>query len=249
MGYRCNNNRPYGTEIIIPFFPLKFIHKKTTPDILSFRLLQLRGILQTYVMVFCHGREHAGFLAGSTISMITMEWTIRSEEPDDAAGIAAVLTDAFSRKDEAELVSLIRDSDAYDPDLSLVCVEDGTIVGYVLFSPVVIRAADCDETHALALAPMAVLSQYRNQGIGTALIEEGIHRSHQKGAKIIVEIGEPGYYRRFRFESAKMHEIEPPWEVPEGHFMVLSLETNALRDVHGVVHYPEAFSHTADTSQ
>ncbi|MDE4908610.1 N-acetyltransferase [Methanogenium marinum] len=178
-----------------------------------------------------------------------MEWTIRSEEPDDAAGIAAVLTDAFSREDEAELVSLIRNSDTYDPELSLVCIEDETIVGYVLFSPVVIRAKDCDETPALALAPMAVLSKFRNQGIGTALIEEGIHRSYQKGTKIIVVLGEPGYYRRFRFESAKAHEIKPPWEVPEGAFMVLSLETNALRDVHGVVHYPEAFSHTTNTPQ
>ncbi len=179
--------------------------------------------------------------------MITMEWTIRSEEPNDAAGIAAVLTDAFSRKDEAELVSMIRNSDAYDPELSLVCVRDGAIVGYVLFSPVVIRAADTDETNALALAPVAVLTQFRNQGIGTALIEEGIHRSHQKGAKIIVVLGEPVYYRRFRFESAKKYEIEPPWEVSEGFFMILGLEKNVLRDVHGIVHYPEAFSRTANT--
>ena len=111
----------------------------------------------------------------------------------------------------------------------------------------VIRAADCDETPALALAPVAALSQFRNQGIGTALIEEGIHRSLQKGAKIIVVLGEPGYYRRFRFESAKAHEIEPPWEVPEGYFMVLGLEKNVLRNVHGVVHYPEAFSGTPET--
>ena len=181
--------------------------------------------------------------------MITMEWTIRSEEPDDAGGISAVLTEAFSRKDEAELVSAIRNSEAYDPDLSLVCVENGTIVGYVLFSPVVIRAADCDETPSFALAPVAVLSAFQNKGIGTALIEEGIHRSHQKGAKIIVVLGEPGYYRRFRFESAKDHEIEPPWEVPEGSFMILGLEKNVLRDVHGMVHYPEAFSRTANTQK
>lgn len=178
--------------------------------------------------------------------MIIMAWTIRSEAPEDAAGIAAVLTDAFSRKDEAELVSAIRNSGPFDPELSLVCVEDGDIVGYVLFSPVVIRAPDCDETPALALAPVAVLSQFRNRGIGTALIEEGIHRSYKKGVRIIVVLGEPGYYRRFRFESAKAHEIEPPWEVPEGYFMVLALETNALRDVHGVVHYPEAFSQTVE---
>ncbi|WP_460007953.1 GNAT family N-acetyltransferase [Methanogenium cariaci] len=203
--------------------------------------------LRQPISCICRERERAGFLAGSAIPMITMPWTIRSEEPDDAAGIAAVLTDAFSRKDEAELVSMIRNSGAYDPELSLVCVEDGTIVGYVLFSPVVIRAADGDERPALALAPVAVLSQFRNQGIGTTLIEEGIHRSHQKGAKIVVVLGEPGYYRRFRFESAKTHEIEPPWEVPEGYFMVLSLETNALRDVQGTVYYPEAFTRTTDT--
>ena len=182
----------------------------------------------------------------SAIHTSIMAWTIRSEEPDDAAGIAKVLTDAFSRKDEAELVDAIRSSDAYDPDLSLVCVENGSIVGYVLFSPVVIRAPDCDETPALALAPVAVLSTYQNKGIGTALIEEGIHRSHQKGAKIITVLGEPGYYRRFRFESAQEHKIEPPWDVPEGSYMVLGLETNVLRDVHGVVHYPEPFVQRAE---
>ena len=177
-----------------------------------------------------------------------MGWTIRSEEAGDAAGIATVLTEAFSRKDEAELVATIRNSDAYDPALSLVCVEEGHIVGYVLFSPVVIRAADCDETPALALAPVAVLKTFQNKGIGTALIEEGIHRSYQKGVKIIVVLGEPGYYRRFRFESARDHKIEPPWEVPEGSFMVLGLETNILRDVHGIVHYPEPFTGTANTN-
>lgn len=181
-----------------------------------------------------------------TIHTSIMAWTIRTEEPGDASGIAAVLTDAFSRKDEAELVAAIRSSDAYDPDLSLVCVENGSIIGYILFSPVVIRAPDCDETPALALAPVAVLSTYQNKGIGTALIEEGIHRSHQKGAKIITVLGEPGYYRRFRFESAKEHEIEPPWDVPEDSFMVLGLETNILRDVHGVVQYPEPFTMAAD---
>jgi putative acetyltransferase len=179
--------------------------------------------------------------------MITMAWTIRSEAPDDAAGIATLLTDAFSRKYEAELVAAIRNSGPFDPELSLVCVENEVIVGYVLFSPVVIRSAENDETPALALAPVAVLSAFRNQGIGTALIEEGIHRSYKKGVKIIVVLGEPGYYRRFRFEPAKDYQIKPPWEVPEGHFMVLALETNVLRDVHGVVHYPKAFSQTKES--
>ncbi len=176
--------------------------------------------------------------------MITMAWTIRSEAQNDAAGIATVLTGAFSRKDEAELVAAIRNSGPFDPELSLVCVENGVIVGYVLFSPVVIRSADNDEIPALALAPVAVLSPFRNRGIGTALIEEGIHRSYKKGVKIIVVLGEPGYYRRFRFESAKDYQIDPPWEVPEGYFMILALETNVLRDVRGMVHYPEAFSLT-----
>lgn len=194
-------------------------------------------------------KEPEYYLAGNAIHIDIMAWTIRSEEPDDAAGIAAVLTDAFSRKDEAELVAAIRNSDAYDPALSLVCVEDGSIVGYVLFSPVVIRAEDCDETPALALAPVAVLKTFQNRGIGTALIEEGIHRAHQKGAKIIVVLGEPGYYRRFRFESAEEHKIEPPWNVPEGYFMVLGLETNVLRDVHGFVHYPDTFTNTVNVAK
>ncbi|MFA5397188.1 MAG: hypothetical protein GX097_01595 [Methanomicrobiales archaeon] len=54
-----------------------------------------------------------------------MAWIIRSEAPNDAEDIGAVLTNAFSLKDEAELVAATRNTRSFDSDLFLVCVEMG----------------------------------------------------------------------------------------------------------------------------
>ena len=170
-----------------------------------------------------------------------MSLLLRSERPDDAAEIARVAIGAFVRKDEALLVEAMRKEPEFDPDLSIVAEEDGTIVGHVLFSRVSIVSPEGDRTPAIALAPVAVLPGRQKQGIGTSLIEEGIRRCHRKGEKIIIVLGLPGYYPRFRFVPAKDHGIRAPFPVPDDAFMVLGLEPHALIGVAGTVAYPSPF--------
>ncbi len=43
--------------------------------------------------------------------------------------------------------------------------------------------------------------EYQRQGIGTALINEGLDRLRQKGASGCILIGDPNYYSRFGFVS------------------------------------------------
>ncbi|HDQ07616.1 MAG TPA: N-acetyltransferase [Methanoculleus sp.] len=170
-----------------------------------------------------------------------MSLLLRSERPDDAAEIARVATAAFGREDEALLVEAMRREPAFDPDLSIVAEEDGAVVGHVLFSRIFIVSPDGDRTPAIALAPVAVLPGRQNQGIGASLIEEGIRRCHRKGEKIIVVLGHPGYYPRFRFVPAKDHGITAPFDAPDAAFMVLALEPHALIGVAGTVEYPAPF--------
>jgi putative acetyltransferase len=167
-----------------------------------------------------------------------MNLLLRSERPEDAADIARVTIAAFGQKDEACLVDAMRKEPAFDPDLSIVAEEDGAIVGHVLFSRIFIVSPDGDRTPAIALAPVAVLPDRQNQGIGTSLIEEGIRRCHRKGEKIIIVLGHPDYYPRFRFVPAKDHGITAPFDVPDAAFMVLGLEPHALIGVAGTVEYP-----------
>lgn len=89
---------------------------------------------------------------------------IRTAEPADHDAIHAVVAAAFGQPEEAHLVDALRaDGDAL---LELVAVEDGAVVGHILFSPL---AADNGRRLA-ALAPLSVRPGRQKDGLGTALM-------------------------------------------------------------------------------
>src|SRR3546814_9680333 len=54
---------------------------------------------------------------------------------------------------------------------------------------------------ALALAPVGVRPDRQGQGIGSALIRNGIDRARNEGWNAVFVLGEPDYYRRFGFDA------------------------------------------------
>lgn len=161
---------------------------------------------------------------------------VRPETPADHQAVARLHTEAFGGPAEARLVDLLRGTDDFVEDLSLVAERDGEVVGHILFSRVRVG-----EEAALALAPMAVAPAHQRAGVGTALAREGLARAMVRREAAVVVLGHPDYYPRFGFLPAGRFGIEPPWpDVPDGAFLVLPLPgyTEACR---GVVVYPPAF--------
>ena len=98
---------------------------------------------------------------------------IRPERPEDYSAIAQVNQIAFGQDSEARLIAKLRDQDGFDPNLSLVAIRDGLLVGHILFSPITIVGPDCEKS-ALALAPMAVRPDCQGTGIGSRLVSHGL---------------------------------------------------------------------------
>jgi putative acetyltransferase len=94
---------------------------------------------------------------------------VRAETPQALEAIREVNRSAFRREDEARLVDALRNSG--HARLSLVAEQDGLVVGYILFSDLLI-VTPTDSLHVLALAPMAVLADRQRQGIGSLLVQE-----------------------------------------------------------------------------
>jgi len=88
--------------------------------------------------------------------------TIRRETPEDIDSIRCVNEQAFSQKEEAELIDKLRNRGVVT--LSLVAVQADQIVGHILFSPVTVES-EYSSFEAIALAPMAVLPAYQRKGI------------------------------------------------------------------------------------
>ena len=166
--------------------------------------------------------------------------TVRTEKAEDIGAIRKLNKKAFKGNDESKLIDAIRGSDGFIPGLSLAAEKDGKIVGHILFSPVKIKGP-AGAAPALALAPMAVLPAFQNQGIGTELVKRGLEECRKLGHKIVVVVGHAGYYPRFGFVKAGEKGLQLPFEAPEEIFMALELVPGALDEVKGTVEYPPAF--------
>jgi putative acetyltransferase len=158
--------------------------------------------------------------------------TIRLAEPADQAAIHAVVAAAFRQPDEADLVDALRaDGDAL---LELVAVEDGVIVGHLLFSPL-----GTDNGRRLAaLAPLSVQPGRQKDGLGTALMEEGHRRLAAVGIEAVIVLGHPAYYPRVGYSAELARSVASPFKGPS--FMALELVSGALSEPL-TIRYAKAF--------
>lgn len=147
---------------------------------------------------------------------------------------------AFGTEDEAHLVETLRKSDDFIPELSLVAINDGRVVGHILFSSISIETQQNDAS-ALALAPMAVRPEFQNRGIGSKLVRHGLKECQRLGYKVVVVVGHPAYYPRFGFSPARAKGLEAPFQVSDEAFLVHELVPGALSGISGMVKYPPAF--------
>jgi predicted N-acetyltransferase YhbS len=137
------------------------------------------------------------------------------------------------------LVERLRTSDGFVPELSLVAAIDGEVVGYILLTKVKIIGKEVVES--LAMAPVAVLPEYQNQGIGGKLIVAAHNKAKELGFESVIVLGHEGYYPKFGFKLAESFGIKPPFDVPSENFMAMELVDGALEGVEGVVKYAEEF--------
>jgi len=168
---------------------------------------------------------------------------IGPETVEHHAAIHEVNLLAFGQEDEARLVESLRQSEDFIAELSLVAVEDGRVIGHILFSPIIIETGEA-AIPALSLAPMAVRPEFQNRGIGSELVRQGLKECQRLGHKVVVVIGHPTYYPRFGFSSASAKGLESPFQVPDEAFMVIQLVPGALDAISGMIRFPPAFDET-----
>jgi putative acetyltransferase len=169
---------------------------------------------------------------------MTQTIVIRDETRADRAAISEVTVAAFetleiSSHTEQFIVEALRSAGALT--VSLVAEEAGTVVGHIAFSPVTVADSTGDW---YGLGPVSVLPEYHRQGIGKALIGEGLARLKMLGAQGCCLVGHPQYYRKFGFQNVPGLVLEG---VPPEVFFALSFDGRFPR---GEVTFHEGFKAT-----
>jgi putative acetyltransferase len=159
---------------------------------------------------------------------------IRPERPDDHPFVREVNERAFGGPAEARLVDMLRA--AGKAVVSLVAVDaGGRVVGHVMFSRVTVDGAPAG-LRAVGLAPMSVLPEVQNRGIGSRLVREGLAACKREGCDVVVVLGHAAYYPRFGFVRAKDHGLHDEYGAVEA-FMAMELTQGVLGRVRGLVKY------------
>ena len=132
----------------------------------------------------------------------------------DRGSIHSVHWSAFAET-ERELVSRLAvdllSEKATPPVISLVTESEGMVVGHVAFSPVTFDQNE--NLQGYILAPLGVKPDYQKRGVGSKLIESGLHRLSSLGVNIVFVYGDPAYYSKFGFSVDAARRYIPPYDL------------------------------------
>ena len=182
--------------------------------------------------------------------MISQQVTIRLEEQRDYRSIVSLILRSFregtSYSDGTDIIALveeIRVSPYYIPELSFVAEMDGQIVGHFLFSrfplaPTPAGGCRCTDAGIVMLAPVSV--DYFRQGVGTAMLTQGIEAVRKAGFRGITVEGNFNFYHKVGFRTSSEFGIYPtsgyPLQEPRC-MMAQETAPGSLAGVHGYVVY------------
>ena len=160
---------------------------------------------------------------------------LRNEKATDITAITEVTIAAFknhpiSNHTEQFIIHALRAADALT--ISLVAEIEGQIVGHIAFSPVTVSDG---ATGWYGLGPVSVSPHHQRQGIGKALINEGLSLLKEIGSQGCALVGDPNYYQRFGFKNYPelVHE-----GIPQEFFLVLPFSEKVPK---GIVVFHEGF--------
>jgi len=156
---------------------------------------------------------------------------IREERFADVAAREALLEKAYGVERFAKTSERLREGQLPAGGLSLVATDHGALVGTVRLWNV----AAGPGRHALLLGPLAVHPDYRNRGIGTALVRRAIARARLAGHGAILLVGDLAYYGRFGFSAALTGALRMPGRYEPDRLLALELKSGALAGTRGVI--------------
>ena len=141
------------------------------------------------------------------------------------------------RTEERRIVQ--RSHDADEAVVSLVAVANDRVVGHVPFSPRTV-AGHGETVELVGLAPVGVLPEHRNEGVGSLLSQHGFGKCRAAGADAVVVLGDPGYCARVGFERTTGYGLGNEYSADEA-FTVKPVHDGGLDDADGIVAWQPEF--------
>lgn len=166
-------------------------------------------------------------------------FTIRQTTEADYAQIYHLIQTAFETAEhrdgtEQDFAVDLRNGANYIPELDLVAELNGELIGHIMFTKTVVTQPDDSRYDTLLVAPLSVLLEFRNRGVGSALMQAGLHIAAAMGYETAFLIGDPNYYQRFGYKPAHLYGISHD-SLPAEYILTKEIVTGALDGIRGII--------------
>jgi predicted N-acetyltransferase YhbS len=157
--------------------------------------------------------------------------TIHHEKPADAPAREALLDAAYGPVRFTKTSERLREGRAPAEGMAFVAVEDGRIVGTVRLWHVSAGRG----RPALLLGPLAVASDCRRRGIGTALVRRALRDARRKRHAAVLLVGDREFYGRFGFSAERTGALWMPGPHEPHRLLACELIERALDGARGLI--------------
>jgi putative acetyltransferase len=137
---------------------------------------------------------------------------IRETTPADINDILYVEREAFQQDSEPNITKDLLSDPSAEPRVSLLAFVENQPVGHILFTRGYIEGNP--RIGVSFLGPLAVIPKFQKQGIGGALIKDGITQLSKIGVDLVFLLGHIEYYPRFGFAPASKLGFQPTYLIP-----------------------------------
>jgi predicted N-acetyltransferase YhbS len=156
---------------------------------------------------------------------------LRHERPADVKAREALLDEAFGKTRTRKTSQRLREGRLPADGLSLVAAEGRRVIGTARLWQVACASGQ----QALLLGPVAVAADYRNRGIGAALVRRALREARRLGHGAVMLVGDPPYYGRFGFSVEKTAAVRLPGPFERHRLLALELKPGTLDGARGLV--------------
>lgn len=171
-----------------------------------------------------------------------MDFKIRQENKADYDEIYKLIKTAFETAkvrdgDEQDYAVKLRNGNGYIPELALVAEQNGKLIGHIMFTKFYVKQQNGETIEGLLVAPLSVLNKYRDKGVGSGLMKEGLKRAKDLGYKLAILAGDPSYYNRFGFEQSSLLGITNENGIPDQYVLINLLIPDILKGINGTINF------------
>jgi predicted N-acetyltransferase YhbS len=163
-------------------------------------------------------------------ALMTYNYPIRPQAPDDAAAVSTLHEEAFGPGRFARSAYRVREASA-GPKVALTAWDGEVLVGAIQLTAVTIGG----ERGAMLLGPLAVAPGYKGRGAGLRLILSSLAEARQLGARLVVLVGDLPYYARAGFATVPAGQVLLPGPADPARILAAALQPGALTHFNGLI--------------